>query len=537
MSFRLFCLCLLVLALLPTFAARLYYTGAIGTLKVQVDLEFDRERDGTNRKGALNGHYAYDSIGNDLYLEGTLKSGALVLQEFYYSSVGSTITSGRFAGTLSADRRSFTGTWTSADNKRALPVKLQAVAEYRTITAKKGIIRQTGEYPVFFASGPAWKALGQQLYGRVKSEQQRFLRQMLDDLDGVAVDEENFPGGLGQAYTINIAYYSSTIVSFQIDVEEDSGAMHPSFDYNGVNYRINGDTPQLIGLRDLFDPNTPYVDAISDLMNAAFTKYEMENFEGVYGDYQKAAEAIPNYTLAPSGITFMHMPMSTGPTDLAKIPFPLLKDYLNPDGPLPGFADMRPIKLPVVRDPDTHLTDSEIAVMGRDAFAARYTEKLVQHQYEIVGGLPTYTVLLQAHNAWQAATLPLTRRNQYLQVRRVMMRLATAAGAMKGHILRDETLAADVEDLLGKVITAPTTPDPAARKRAIEALSRAEGWAKAALTPPANISDRERYANAVRDLLHAITDQEIAIQSWPDAVAELTATFAEKVTMPGMETK
>jgi hypothetical protein len=510
----------------------LYYTGAINEKSaIQMELTF--------AKAQVSGHYAYDSIGDGLNLKGTLaKTGAIQLQESVYNGDTQTVT-GNFVGTMSADRRKIDGTWRSADGKRSLPFHLTAVAEYRTVKVERGQLQQTGTYPYFLNTSPAWKALNKQLYAHIIAAQQTFRA----DISEAACDDKGSPGtpqGWVQDYTLNVAFYRPDLVSLLGSDYRDGGCSHPSTDFRSVNYRITANKPQLLGLNDLFNAKTPYMDAIHDVAQAELIS-ESVTRDNVLHDDDLSPDKMVTYTLSATGITFVFPAYAACPLFLT-VDYALLKDYLNPTGPLVALAKNAAMKPRTVRDNATGLTADEAFTLGCDEFEARYAAaKKMDDNYKPSDGCWIYATLMNARNARQAAALPLAKRNQYLQVRRCLERVADThydtedalswqlpPGEFSGKnaAARENTLAAVIQVLKSSAI------NEQARQHANKCLATADAQARQLIIPRQTPEDPDKYTENVRSLLHALVDLSVAATFWPDEVAELAGEYAVQTTVP-----
>ncbi len=201
MTHRLHNTCWLLLFLsLPALAAlptHLYYTGIMGgRYPVQMDLAWKGDN-------SLMGDYRYESTAEPIHLLGnTLAGGVVKIVEFYDLPAAQQVTegqvdSGAFSGHFSADRRTFTGVWTSKNGKRHLSVLLSAVAEYQTIHQDDPDL--TGSSPVFFSPSPALQQLSERLRQQIFSAYNQFRQQLPANRDAQELAKQD--------YRIVITYY------------------------------------------------------------------------------------------------------------------------------------------------------------------------------------------------------------------------------------------------------------------------------------------------------------------------------------------
>ena len=150
-------LCLELFTLCPLLAAapaHLFYSGMVGKYPIQCTLDF--------KDTVVKGKYNYLAFGDSLVVDGKLNAtGELTLFEYEAQNMGLYKITGIFSGRISDDRRSFTGTWSSANGKRHLPVSLTAVSEYfdsglSTYNSPSGtpVLQYESTYPIFFGTSP-----------------------------------------------------------------------------------------------------------------------------------------------------------------------------------------------------------------------------------------------------------------------------------------------------------------------------------------------------------------------------------------------
>lgn len=539
MSIRVACLCALALALLPGFAARLYYTGAINhTLALQMDLTIEAAK--------VSGHYAYDSVGAEIELTGARQGGAVTMTEKVDDKA-----TGSFTGTLSADLRAFTGAWTSADGKRKLPFALNAVAAYTTVTVKKKWFDLAGTYPVFYSTAPAWTKLNAQLAHDVKQIVRNFEKDNPHDLAEIP--------GFQLIYLVDIAYYHPDLASLRITNFWFTGGAHPNTNFSAENYRMSEAKPELLGLRDLFRSANPQA-ALFPLVQADLQRQTKARDVEMW-DYF-AAKDLSVYTIAPSGITFHFEPYvvsyyAAGTFEVT-LPYAKILPEVNWNGPLRLFLEIGGPGTKAGVDPVTGLDGAGAAKLGLDAFYQRYVKATGYDDHNAVEWMDrqaqdTYAALKNDWNDEQAASLPAAQAEFYRRACNVMGDLASAHYALGwtvdgGTMLLDfaASTSAESEDILGNIIESlrhPEEKDAKARAQAqtnIVAADKTLAARPKSITKPDAFGDPKDYPAQLRALQKAVADAKTLIITLPDHAAALLAAFTlemAKTPYPDMEEK
>jgi hypothetical protein len=535
MPTRILCLCALILALLPASAAqRLYYTGAINTtLTLQMDLAFDGAK--------VHGRYYYESVGTEITLAGTRKANAITLKERANGKV-----TGIFTGTLAADLRAVTGTWTSADGKRKLPFALRAVAEYKTVTVKKPGYVLTGSYPAFFGTAKAMQALTKLLAARMAGVQAGFLKEAVREPD------IPYPADFAQDYVIAITFHHPNLVSLYVTDYSYTGGAHPNTVYTSANYDTTGDIPTLLGQNDLFNKEKPYRDTLFTLVKADLMRQTKAREVTMWDTLSVKDLAV--YTLSPTGITFIFSPYvvsyyAAGDFEVT-IPYRQVLPFINWSGPLALFLEMgAPGSRPGV-DPVTGLGAADAAKLGMDAFVDRYLTMIGFNGDNAVSWIDrrafyTYAELKSVWNDRQAAVLPAAQRTLYQRTSGVMARLQQAHYTLEwitvgGTMLLDfaATDAGTRADILGNIIDAlrpPAAKDPAARAQARKDFSSALAAVTArpaTVDESSSVRDTKEYPTQLGALSQATADAQALSQELPDTAAALLAAFTKNMAEP-----
>lgn len=258
----------LMLALLAFAKSQWHYTGTIEKYAVQMDLKLD----GTK----IGGFYYYESSGQLLWLDGTLdSSGAAVMKEKTdvltgdnaRTGFGDGPVTGSFSGHFTADRKSFSGTWISADEKRLLSFKLTAVVKYvmTAHTVKVGAVKipLTAIVPHFLAGG-----VFHQLEAHCEKEAKAFDHQCLEACPEwyPSKEEDDYMPIFGNDYIVEVIYYSPDLVSLKVHNYLQTGGNHPNGDETGLIYLLNNNAWRSLSWKSLLMSSDDHRKALTDYL-------------------------------------------------------------------------------------------------------------------------------------------------------------------------------------------------------------------------------------------------------------------------------
>lgn len=309
--------------------AELYYTGTLAAQPVQTDISF--------KNAAIHGTCAYDTDGRETKLKGTLaRGGAAAVTETDAKGAKT----GALTGTFTADRRTFSGTWHSADGRKSAPFKLTAVAEYLTLLRQQKFITATGSYPSFFAAAPAFATISSHMRNSIATAQQKFLQE-------ARANQRVLPRGmtLSAEYHFAIKYYAHNLVSLLETHIEYPGGAHPNTTYISYNVQMVNGKPTPFTLSDLFQPGSPCVSALSDYI---LTNLRHRGADWVTNGQLTSFKAsdLSTFYLRPTSITFVFDPYAVGPyvqgAFFVLVPYTHVCANINPNGPLGLFMMTKP---------------------------------------------------------------------------------------------------------------------------------------------------------------------------------------------------
>lgn len=138
-------------------------------------------------------------------------------------------------------------------------------------------------------------------------------------------------------YTVNFA--NRDFVSLLFSFYEYTGGAHGNTGTAAFNYDLA--RGRLIKLGDLFKPGASYLRVISDYCISELQKLQVGTGEWIAGGAGPKLENYGSWNVTPQGlrITFDAYQVASyaeGPQEVI-VPYSLLKDLINPDGPLASF--------------------------------------------------------------------------------------------------------------------------------------------------------------------------------------------------------
>jgi len=309
------------------------YRGSIGNSHIQMRLNFN----GSD----VSGTYAYDSIGEDLKLTGRAgNDGALELIEFSGKQKTGKFVCKRPIG-VPVDSEC---TWSKIDGTRESMVTLEeqnfAFPDGMQVTPKMIANRRTGvsvSYPQIIGSGPL-SAGAQSFNRRILALLQKAIGEF-QPVDGKGVFDTNY----------NILLGNNDLISVEMAEYYDAGGAHPNNSFWSLTYDLKGNKE--LKFEDLFKPNSDYNPAIAkyvvddiDKRAAAFEEDDArrENRKPVKRDDSIVSEdqldELSGWAITPKGlVVYFDFPHVIAVFDKTLVPFSVVKQYLNPNGPAVRF--------------------------------------------------------------------------------------------------------------------------------------------------------------------------------------------------------
>lgn len=306
-----------------------YYRGAIGELPVQVKL--------TIRPDSVSGYYYDERVGVPLALEGELSDEQeATLRE---TDEEGQLT-GRWEVSFSISPQGFgdalMGSWHSPDGEQSVSVDLSKIAEYVTLSERQGVMLESeSHYPFFLTGGMG--PVNRRLRENVQWRHQEFFGEG---------QEYAYAGELFNAWwrseRTELHDYADDVVSMFISVRAYTGGAHDSLHFLPANYHIVDGEAHELSLADLFLPDAPYQETLSD--------YLMEELEAreagwlMMGTLEALDEEMMRvFTFSPSGLEFAFAPYEVGSWAegpyFVNVPFEAVAAMIDPEGPLGRFVE------------------------------------------------------------------------------------------------------------------------------------------------------------------------------------------------------
>jgi len=506
-------LCLVTLALCPVLAApppptHLFYTGMVGKYPIQCSLGVK----GT----AVNGQYTYLAFGDPLVLTGTLnEKGVVTLHERDVLKK----TTGSFTGRLSADRRKFTGTWSSTNGKHHLAVALNALAEYRAEKEESSVLEHTDTYPVFYGNSTALKLLNDLIARQVAASRENGTS--LPPTSDAVVYQNN---------SISIAYYQPDLVSLLIKKVTKMDGKN-DIAVSTANYKIGAGKLRLLTLDDLFNPKTNYRNGIRQLIQDKL-QFEWITRHNDRTDIAVTPEVLNTFTLAKQSITFVFADANAkllGRRSVS-LSYMLMQEYLNPHGPLARFLSLDG------KDPVTELTAEEALKLGAIAFSNRYTARTKDDSTAgMRNSLDVFTTLVKKRNDAVMAKLPKLRQTQCRKARELLYSLVNArydaqtaqAGGGTMWLFQADVDAGGAEETLAEMLTSLSAPakSPTARTRMAANLKAID--ANFAKLRALHVEQQDTYITALQQMKALVTRARSMASTLPDAAADSFIGFVK----------
>jgi len=332
-----------------------FFKGSIGSnLGLQMKLIRDGEK--------VTGSYFYQKVGTRIELKGTIdKTGSLTLDEFDTGGKQSGLFKGVWRTGTEDGLDSIAGNWSKpgGDKKTAFslheePIELtggvEIVAHSIKENNKKLNYKIEVSYPEITAPlDTRFNKFNQEAKDLVSRRVAGFRKERADIAKEEAQAAEasttsELGSDLSGDYTVELA--NDSLVSVRFDIGGYSaGAAHGNSSTSVLNYDIkNG---KVLKLADLFKSGSKYVSAISaycikDLKKQSKSNGDILPDEMIETGAGPKAENFSSWAISKRGLVIIFDayavgPYAAGPQEVL-IPYSVLKDMMNPDGPLAQFA-------------------------------------------------------------------------------------------------------------------------------------------------------------------------------------------------------
>jgi hypothetical protein len=309
------------------------YRGSIGNSHIQMQLNFA----GRN----VTGTYAYDTVGEDLRLNGALdEQGRLELTELAPKGKQKT---GKFVCKRFNDALDAECSWSRPDGTRESLVVLEeqyfSLKEGLQITPKTIVNRRTGvgvSYPQITSNGPL-SAGAQAFNRRILSLAQKAIGDF-QPIDGRGTFDTNY----------NVLLGTNDLISVELSIYYDGGGAHPNNYFLSLTYDLK--TGKELQFEDLFQPGTDYNSAIANYLVTDIDKRAAALEQRYQTQPQPAAKReepviaadqlteLSGWGLTPKGlVVYFDFPHVIAAFDKNIVPYSVVKAYFKPDSPAAKF--------------------------------------------------------------------------------------------------------------------------------------------------------------------------------------------------------
>ena len=328
------------------------FRGEIGG-KYRIEMRLVRAGD------RLSGTYAYEKVGTNISLSGTIdEKGKFTLQESDSGGNQTGVFKGEWRESESDPGAMLDGTWTKANKGEELTFYLieqhvdpgsglKVVAKQIKEENKKKKYTLNAEYPQLEGStSPNVEKFNREVSGLITREVDEWRQgagtdPSEEDYNSEMADDEMFI-----RYDVMLANSDLASIEFNISVYEH-GAAHPSGYSKVVNYDLkNG---RSLKLADLFQPGANYLETISsysinDLKRQSKKGGEDEPLlddESIEEGASAKADNYQSWNITRKGLlvtfdAYQVGPYAAGPQTVV-VPYAALKGIIRPDGPLAAF--------------------------------------------------------------------------------------------------------------------------------------------------------------------------------------------------------
>lgn len=316
----------------PASAQTKVYRGSVGDSHIQMRL--------TVTGNDVSGMYSYDSVGQDLNLAGRLNNGALELTEMSgKQKTGKFVCKKPLSDPIDSECA-----WSKIGSARESMVTLEeqhfAFAAGIQVTPKMISNRRTGvsvSYPQITGNGPL-PAGAQAFNRRILALAQKKIAEF-EPIDGKGVFDTNY----------NILLGTNDLISVEMHEYYDGGGAHPNDSFWSLTYDLKGNKE--LKFQDLFKANSHYNSAIAkyvvadidqraDALEADNARRENRKPNPRDGSivFEDQLAELSGWGVTPGGLVvyydFAHV---MAVFDKTFVPYSVVKQYLNPNGPIARF--------------------------------------------------------------------------------------------------------------------------------------------------------------------------------------------------------
>lgn len=312
------------------------YRGSVGNSHIQMRLNIQGNK--------VSGTYSYDTVGEDIKLAGQLTDqGRLELTEFDAKGKpnGKFICKRRILDEIDSEC-----SWSKPDGTREAFVTLAeqhfGFTNGLQITPKTISNRKTRvgvSYPQLTSSGA------------LSPGAQSFNRRMLAAVQKAIGEFEPIDGRGSFDTNYNILLGSTDLISIEMTEFSDGGGAHPNRGFWSLTYDLSGNKE--LTLDDLFKPDSDYKAGISRFVvadidrRAVAIEQEDARREGRKPNQRdepivsaEQLSELSGFGITPTGlVVYFDFPHVIAAFDRTFIPYSVVREYLNPNGPATRFLN------------------------------------------------------------------------------------------------------------------------------------------------------------------------------------------------------
>lgn len=331
-----------------------FFKGSIGA---SLDLQMKLVRAGDQ----LSGSYFYQRIGTRINLRGKIQpDGNFTLDEFDQAGKQTGVFQGVWGVDAQDGLATLAGFWSKPEEKSfekktafsvheepiALTGEVEIVSKQVKESNKKLMYEIAVQYPQFEGgNNPNFEKFNQLVRGSVMRKVTGFKKDMAPEEGEEPRPEGSMGSDLSVGYTVLLA--QDALISVQFDIGSYyMGAAHPNSYTEVINYDLkNG---KQLKLSDLFKPGAKYLQSIANYCIADLKKQKATEKGQALTDSEIESGAAPvaknyqSWTITKKGLginfdAYQVGPYAAGP-QFVMVPYAVVKDVINPEGPIAQFA-------------------------------------------------------------------------------------------------------------------------------------------------------------------------------------------------------
>lgn len=313
------------------------YRGAVAGNHIQMTLTINGSK--------VEGKYAYDSVGQDIKLTGTVAAdGKLELTEYAEKSKpsGKFLCKGGLDNPIDKEC-----SWSRPDGTRESFVTL--VEQYFALSNNLQVVpklianRRKGvgvSYPQIAGAGPLGPG-AQSFNRRILALTQKAIADDFQPIDEKGVFDANY----------NVLLGTNDLISVEMVEYIDGGGAHPNERWWALTYDLAANKE--LKLENLFKPGSDYAAAIAkyiaDDINRRDVELEKDNARRESREYKPREEPlmsveqlseISDWALTPKGVViYFDFPHVMAYFDKNFVPYSAIKEHLKPNGPAAKFQN------------------------------------------------------------------------------------------------------------------------------------------------------------------------------------------------------